>query len=78
MAVTCTPDNLADLAKCLSGLSQTQLKAAQIYFLCSRLNGVTPSCAPDSIATAIECYLQIPQNEMDAIIVYLLCQLANS
>ena len=78
MAVTCTPDNLANLSKCLTGLSETQLKAAQIYFLCSKLNGVTPSCSPDSIATAIQCYLQIPEGDMDAIIVYLLCQLVNS
>ena len=78
MSITCTPDSLADAAKCLTSLSQRQLQDAQIYFLCSRLNGVTPTCTPDAIAEAVKCYDDIPQGVMDAIITYLYCQLANS
>lgn len=38
MAIDCTPDNLADLAKCFDQTSQGQLQAAMVYLLCQIAN----------------------------------------
>jgi archaellum component FlaG (FlaF/FlaG flagellin family) len=73
MSVTCTPDNLADLARCFTDLSPGQLQAIQAYLLCQVANsaaggvtsiiagnGITVSAATGNVTVTAKTLDQIP------------------
>jgi hypothetical protein len=82
MALTCTAESLAQIAKCYccSGISEKQLLAASIYLTCQFLNGQSVTCTPENIvqlATAAG-FLKLSEKQMIGISTYLDCQITNN
>jgi hypothetical protein len=77
--VTCTPDNLAELAKCYVYLPARIRKAIRILNYCAFLNSSVVECDPDVQAAEAKCFAEgLSDGMLDAIETYLLCQMANS
>jgi len=77
MALTCNPDQLAALARCIKCLSEATLLEVRVYLLCQLLQtlGMPQSCEPNDLAAAAKCFKCQSGNLME-IQTYLLARLA--
>ena len=79
MAITCTPENLADVASCWNYLPWRTRQAIRIINWCAFLNGTTMTCTPEALANEARCFVaSLSAGQLDAIETYLSCQIANA
>lgn len=74
MAVSCTPADLAEAAKCFVCLTPAQKEAIRLYLLAVIAGGSTE---PATLAEAAKCFVCLDHTQRQAINTYLLCQAAN-
>lgn len=76
----CTPESLADDAKCFVCIPPKVLQAIRIYLLCTTIDGEIVSCNPETLAAAAVEFLpsSVSPAMLNAIETYLVCQLNQS
>ena len=75
--MTCTPDALADAAKCYMGIPYRVRKAMRIVNLCRLVNGDAPLTDIQEQVTAAKCYTSsLSDDQLDSIETFLICSLA--
>ena len=79
MPITCTPDSLAEAAKCFMDIPWSTRQAIRILNYCAYLNGESMTCTPENLANLARCFAAgLSAGQMDAIETYLSCQIANA
>jgi hypothetical protein len=76
MPLTCTPDALADAAKCYVQLNADVRKAMRVVNLCRLVNGDDPITDIQEQLDAAKCFYDgLTWAQLDAIETFLVCQL---
>jgi hypothetical protein len=81
MAISCSPANLANAAKCFwGGLGQQQLLGIMVHLRCRQLAalGVSVDCSPEALLRASKCFCGLGMQQLLGILAELDCEILNA